>query len=93
MNVGPYTSGMEFHLTTDTEAKLQELAAETGRAPNELLEDAIAGYFKELAQVRGALDSRYDEIKSGKVEPVEGETFFENLRRQEEELSRRRPNR
>jgi hypothetical protein len=27
--------------------------------------------------------SRYDELKSGKVQPVDGEAFFENLRKRE----------
>jgi hypothetical protein len=32
--------------------------AETGRLADELVEDAMAGYFDELAQIRGMLDSR-----------------------------------
>jgi hypothetical protein len=32
------------------------------------------------------LDSRYDDLKSGRVKPVNGEEFFENLRRRENEL-------
>ena len=49
---------------------------ETGRAKDELVQDAIAGYFQELAQVREMLDSRYDEIKIGRVEPLDGEEKF-----------------
>ena len=33
----------------------------------------MAGYLQELAQVRETLDSRYDDFKSGDVEPVDGE--------------------
>ena len=46
----------------------------------------MAGYFEELAQVRAMLDSRYDEIKSGQVKPIDGEAFFESLRQREESL-------
>jgi predicted transcriptional regulator len=71
---------MELRLSPETEFRLQELAAKTGRAPDELVEDAMAGYLQELAQVRETLDSRYDEIRSGRVKPIDGETAFADLR-------------
>ena len=49
---------MEMHFTPDIEAKLHALATETGRTADEFVQDALAGYFEELAQVRGMLDSR-----------------------------------
>ena len=36
------------------------------------------------------LGSRYEEIKSGRVKPVDGEAFFEGLRRRESEFFKRR---
>jgi predicted DNA-binding protein len=75
---------MDVHFTPDVEAKLNALATETGRAADEFVQDAMAGYFDELAQVRGMLDSRYDDIKSGQVTPIDGEAFFESLRQREE---------
>jgi hypothetical protein len=48
----------------------------------------MAGYFDELAQIRGMLDSRYDDLKSDKVKPIDGEAFFDSLG--EEELLRQR---
>ena len=71
---------MALHLKPETESRLQELAAATGRAPEELVEDAMTGYIAELAQVRGVLDGRYDDIKSGRVQPVDGEEAFARLR-------------
>jgi predicted DNA-binding protein len=53
---------MEVHLTPDLEAKLNQLSAQTGRAKEELVQDAMAGYFAELSQVRNMLNSRLDEI-------------------------------
>ncbi len=71
---------MEVHLTPDLEAKLNALATETGRPTDELVQDAMAGYFDDLAKVRGMLDSRYDDIKSGKVKLIDGEEALARLR-------------
>jgi predicted DNA-binding protein len=77
---------MEVHLTPELEAKLNEMATRTGRATDELVQDAMAGYFEEVAHVRETLDRRYDEVKGGKVKPIDGEAFFESLREREDEL-------
>ena len=76
---------MEVHFRPETESRLQELAAKTGRAPNDLIEDAMAGYLQELSQVREMLDSRYDDLKSGRVKPIDGEEAFATLRRKSED--------
>jgi predicted transcriptional regulator len=81
---------MEVHFRPETESQLQELAAKTGRPSDELVEDAMVGYLKELAEVRETLDSRYDDFKNGRVEPIDGESFFEGLRAREGELLQRR---
>jgi predicted transcriptional regulator len=81
---------MEVHLKPETQSRLAELAAKSGRAPDDLLEDAMAGYLQEVTQVREMLDSRYDDIKNGRVEPVDGEAFFDNLRQREDELLKKR---
>ena len=64
---------MEVHLSTDVQTKLDLLSDETGRKQEELVLDALAGYFDELVQVRGLLDSRYDDLKSGRVAPLSSE--------------------
>ena len=71
-------------------AKIDQWVAETGRVADELVEDAMAGYFDELAHVREMLDSRYDDLKSGEVKPIDGEAFFESLRQREEEFLKQR---
>jgi hypothetical protein len=43
------------------------------------LQDAWAGYFEEVALTRQVLDSRYDDLKSGRVKPIpsdEVEAYF-----------------
>jgi len=71
---------MDVHLKPETESRLQELAATTGRAPEDLVEDAMSGYLAELTEVRSMLDGRYDDIKSGRVAPIDGEDAFARLR-------------
>ena len=51
---------MEVHLTAETEKKLKDLAAQSGRGTDDLVEDAMAGYFDEVLQIRKTLDSRYE---------------------------------
>ena len=72
---------MEVHLKPGTESRHQELAMKTGRAPDELLEDALAGYLQELGSVRDMLDNRYDDVKSGRVQLLDGEDTLANLQR------------
>jgi len=43
-----------------------------------------------VAGVRSSLDARYDDIKSGKVNPIDGEDFFESTRRREDDLLNKR---
>jgi len=81
-------AAMVVHLKPETESRLQELAATTGRAPEELVEDAMAGYLAELAQVRGTLDDRYDDIRSGRVKAIDGEEAFKRLRQKSDDSRR-----
>ena len=71
---------MEVHLTPDLEQKLQELASQTGRGADELAQDAIAGFVDAVGEVRGMLNSRYDDLKSGRVQPIDSDEAFRRLR-------------
>jgi hypothetical protein len=83
---------MDLHLNNpDLQAKIDRWVAETGRGPDELAEDAFAGYFEELAQTRNMLDSRYDDLKSGKVKPIDGEEAFARLKAKTEAQRSNRP--
>jgi predicted transcriptional regulator len=82
---------MEVHVSPETAKKLNDLATASGRAPDEIVEDALAGYLDHVASLRNTLDSRYGDLKSGRVKPVDGERFFETLRQREEDLLKRRP--
>jgi predicted DNA-binding protein len=43
---------MEVHFPPDVPAKLDRLVTETGRSADEFVQDAMAGYVDELADVR-----------------------------------------
>jgi predicted transcriptional regulator len=70
---------MEVHFNPDIQAQLDRLASESGRSKEEFVQDAMAGYFEELVQVREMLDSRYDDLKSGRVKPIPGREAYARL--------------
>ncbi|MDQ2947857.1 MAG: hypothetical protein M3Y27_18320 [Acidobacteriota bacterium] len=70
---------MELHFKPDVQAKLEQMARESGRPSAELVEDALIGYFDEVAHTREMLDRRYDDLESGKVKLIDGEEGFRRL--------------
>ena len=75
---------MEVQLTPETEKKLNALAKQSGRRTDDLVEDAMAGYLEEVVQLRDTLDSRYDDLKSGRMKLISGEEVFARLRAKSE---------
>jgi predicted transcriptional regulator len=55
---------MEVHFKPEVQAKLEQMARESGRPSDELVEDAVAGYFDQLARTREMLDRRFDDLES-----------------------------
>jgi hypothetical protein len=71
---------MELTLEPALAAKVELWSAETGRPAGELVEDAIAGYFSEVEELRNLLRCRYDEIADGRVQPVDGAEAYRQLK-------------
>jgi hypothetical protein len=71
---------MEVNFAPELQAKIDQSANETGCAPEKLIEDAMAGYFADLAQTREVLNSRYDDLKSGKVKPISSDEVKDHFR-------------
>jgi predicted transcriptional regulator len=71
---------MTVNLKPETEPRLRELVASTGRPADDLVEDALAGYLAEVAQLRGLLDRHLDDIESGRVAPIDGPAAFSAIR-------------
>ena len=78
------------HLTPETEQKLAQMARDSGRRSDELVEDAVIGLFDELAWTREMLDRRYDDLDGGRVQPIDGEEAYRRLMEKTEEERRRR---
>jgi predicted transcriptional regulator len=85
--VTPYSGGVKVQIADVTARKLNDLAAASGRTPEEIVEEALACYLDRVVSVRETLDSRYDDLKRGRVKPIDGEQFFRQLR---EKSQRRR---
>ena len=81
---------MEVQFTPDVKAKLDQMARETGRRSDELVQDAATGLFDELAFTREILERRYRDLETGRVLPIEGEEAYRRLMAKTEE-QRRRP--
>lgn len=71
---------MELRLKPELKQKVDEWTARTGRPADELVEEAMAGYLDELAQVRAMLDSRYDDLRSDQVQPIAAAEAVNRLR-------------
>jgi len=71
---------MEVHFAPELQAEIDQLVVETGYAPDKLVEDAMAGYVAELAETRKMLNSRYDDLKSGRVKPVSRDELIAHFR-------------
>ena len=82
---------MEVHFTPDVQAKLEQMARESGRPSGELVEDAVIGYFDEMAHAREMLDRRYDDLESGRVKQIDGEEAYRRLMEKTEAQRRHRP--
>jgi len=75
---------MEVQVSAETAKKLHDLATRSGRAPEDIVEDALVGYLEEVTSARKTLDSGYDDLKSGRVKPIDGEEAFTKLREKSE---------
>ena len=83
---------MDVHFTSETEKKLRDLAAQSGRATaDELVRDVVEGYIHELAQTREMLNSRYDDLKSGRVKPIPGDEVEAHFREKSAAARRSHP--
>jgi predicted transcriptional regulator len=49
---------MDIQFEPDLQAKLEQLARESGRETAAIVQDAVAGYVDALAETRQMLDSR-----------------------------------
>ena len=70
---------MEVQFEPAVQAQLDQIARESGRPAADLVQDAVAGYMGVLTETRRMLDTRYDDIKSGKANLIDGKEAFTRL--------------
>jgi predicted transcriptional regulator len=58
---------MEVNLTADAEKKLLDLAATTGRGTDDLIEDALAGYYEDVLHTRQHIEEGYLQAERGEL--------------------------
>ena len=65
---------MEVHFAPDVKRSSTTSRRRTDARPlTSLCRDVVEGYFDELAKTREMLNSRYDDLKSGRVKPIPGD--------------------
>jgi predicted DNA-binding protein len=83
---------MEVHFAPETEMKLKDLATQIGRgSADELVQHVVEGYFDELAQTRETLNSRYDDLETGRVKPIPGDEVVAHFRKKDDAARRSQP--
>jgi predicted transcriptional regulator len=81
---------MEIKFSHEVERSLNDLAAQSGRPLEDLIQEAVAGYLAELSATRERIDRRYDDLKNGRVAAIDGEEALVRLKANTE-AQRRRP--
>ena len=71
---------MEVHFPPEVQTKLEQMARDTGRRSDELVENVVTDFFEEIGFTRETLDRRYDDLESGRVKLIPGDEVFARLR-------------
>ena len=71
---------MEVHFKPEVQAKRDQMARESGRPSDELVENVVADFFDDVATTRATLDRRYDDLERARVKPTAGDEVFARLR-------------
>jgi predicted transcriptional regulator len=71
---------MEVHFPPEVQAKIEQMARDTGSPSDELVKDMVIDFFDEITVTRQTLDRRYDDLESGRVKLIPGEEAFARLR-------------
>jgi len=70
---------MEVQFTPDVQAKLDQMARDTGRRSDEVVQDAVMGLLDELSFTREMLERRYHDLEAGRVQAIDGEEAYRLL--------------
>jgi len=80
-----------FRNRTDIYHRCPSVSKRVTQANHQRLRSAVTGYTSACVRSGVGCDSsHYDDIKSGRVKPIDGEAFFDGLRQREDELLKQR---
>jgi hypothetical protein len=71
---------MQVDFTPELQAQLDKLATDAGHRTDELVREVMSDYVHQVAETRDMLDSRYDDMKSGKIKLIPGDQVLARLR-------------
>ena len=80
---------MQVKLNPELTARLEQWSEQTGRSPDDLIADAMAGYLEELSRTRQTLDTRYQSIRNGEAQLVNGSDALKKLKERTQAQRRR----
>ncbi len=69
-----------MHFSPEAQEKLEQMARDTGRRSEQLVENMVSELLDDLVITRQTLDRRYDDLESGRVKPIPGDEVFARLR-------------
>lgn len=81
---------MEVPFSPEEQTQIDRIAASAGQAAGQYVREVISDHLHDLEEVRMMLASRYDDIKSGRAQPIDGEEAFARLRQLSAERRARR---
>jgi predicted DNA-binding protein len=71
---------VEVLFAPEVQARLDQIARNSGTGAVELVQRAVAGFVEEIGETSELLGARYEEVRSGQVELANGGDVFERLR-------------
>jgi len=81
---------MEVQFPPDVEEDLVTVADQTGVPADQLVRQVMSGYLEHVRELREEIDSRYDDLKTGRVELIDGEEVRRRLLAKSDALRRQR---
>ncbi len=71
---------MEVHFPPEVQARIEQMAQDTGRRSDELIENVVTDFLEDFVFTREALNRRYDDLESGRITAIPGQDVFARIR-------------
>ena len=71
---------MEVHFPPEVQARIDQMAQDTVRRSDELVENVVTDFLEDFVFTREALNRRYDDLESGRITAIAGQDVFARIR-------------